>query len=132
MEARTIIAKARQIMRGQRVAWQNDCLFDVARLVQELTGRDMLAVVRPVLGNKAEVTDLIKRAGGIIEAIDFALTGAGMKPVVQPGVGDVGLVSSGPILPAFSVCIGSRAWLSRGENGPAIIRAEPLGAWAWV
>lgn len=134
MDGQQIIAEARRIMRGLRVAGQRDCLFDVAQLVAAISGRDIFGGLIVVYDSEAEAMAIAEAQGGLVAATGAALTAAGMRAVDVAAPGDVGLVRApeSECGAVYAVSLGRGSWVSRGLNGPALFRGEPLGVWTWA
>lgn len=133
MTGAEVIRAARAAMRGPIRRASSDCLYDVAAIVLALTGRDILAAWRPIYATEAEAVSLADSRGGLLAASDTHFRAAGGVLTASPAVGDVGLLRAPSALAGatYGVCIG-KAWITRGENGPAIIAGDVLGAWSWA
>lgn len=115
--------------RARHFAWgQHDCVTFAAHCAELITGQDLLAELRGQWTDRASAVRLLRRLGGMREAVTRVL-GPELPTPALAWRGDLVLTSQGG-KPALAVCNGAYAV---GPGRGAIVRvpmSEGRAAWA--
>lgn len=115
-----------------------DCLLEPCDWVRERTGLDPAREFRGRYSTMIESQRMLRRAGGLFPVARAAMGASGLPETVEPKRGDVGIVAiemqmarSGKIkaVPVGAVHTGHH-WRVKTDQGSALLRVDPVVAWA--
>lgn len=107
-----------------------DCAMTLANWVREQTGEDPAETLRGSYESDEGWQMIVRREGGLIPLVEALAFGAGMKRVIVPKEGDIGIIHLPTVGEAGGIKI-ARGWAVKLASGMTAGSAVYRAAWGF-